>query len=136
MKKIFALILGIVLILSLCSCSLKRYPTIEAEQVESIFLWEHTSCWEMDPDQSEKFLKLYNRSWYKGKGTGEGGTPGFGVKIHFVDGAVWYINDFQTMGRDFEVGLFEDDQRKAWFYLNNQALLDYLIDDLGAGIID
>ena len=106
-------------------CGLRRFPTIDAEKVEKISIWGHGSQRELNDDEVDRFIRLYNSSRYRGEGNEEvGTTPEFGVYVYFFDGAVLAVNDFRCTGDDFEVYLYRQDQRFAWCYVDNQALLD------------
>ena len=130
MKKFVPFLLASILMIGLIGYginSCQRFPKIDPEQVDTVSVWVHTSQWNMTSSDVDKFINLYNASKYKGEGTGEGGTPAFGVEVYFVDGSELHIHDFQAMGRDFEVTFFDaSGERTAWYYINNQALLEYL----------
>ncbi len=125
------IILVMVLAVSLIGCGFKRFPTIDAEQVEKISVWCHDGRRDLNADEAARFIRLYNASKYAGEGTeAVGTTPAFGVDVYFFDGSVLAVNDFQCTGEDFEVYMFRQDQRLAWCYVDNQALLQFLLEDL------
>ena len=130
MKKFFPLILALICVLGFSCCVVKwykRFPQIDAQRVEKITVWSYTARQQLDSDEIDKFIQMYRSSQYNGNGTGEGGTPEFGASVYYIDGSVLHVNDFQTMGRDFEVTLFDaTGKREVWCYINNQALLEYL----------
>lgn len=130
MKKFVPFLLASILMIGLIGYGINGYqrsPKIDPEQVDTISVWVHTVQWKMTSGDVDKFINLYNASKYRGEGTGEGGTPAFGVEVYFVDGSELHINDFQAMGRDFEVTFFDaNGERTAWYYINNHALLEYL----------
>lgn len=130
MKKFVPFLLASILMIGLIVYGIngyQRFLKIDPEQVDTISVWVHTVQWKMTSGDVDKFINLYNASKYRGEGTGEGGTPVFVVDVHFVDGSVLNVNDFQALGRDFEVTLLDaTGQREVWCYINNQPLLEYL----------
>lgn len=136
MKKRISLILAVILLLGLSSCAIltnKRFPQIDTQQVESISFWSYAASKQMNSEDIDKFIQLYHGSRYSGQGTGEGGTPEFGVEVCFKDGAILYVNDFQALDRDFEVALIDaSGERTEWCYINNQKLLEYLLSLIAA----
>lgn len=100
----------------------KLYP----DQVVAIEVWPHCK---LNAEDTEAFIKLYNKSKYKGEGTGEGGTPEYGAAVCFADGTFLLINEFGSPERDFEVFFREaDGKKKDWYYVNNQDLREFLLE--------
>ena len=106
----------------------QKVAQIEANEVERIAVWTQiTEECELNADDSAKFIELFNSSKYEGKGTGEGGTPEFGICVYFRDGIYLLVNDFCFAGRDFEVSLRDSDgNTKAWYYLSSEELYTFV----------
>ena len=106
----------------------QRVERIEANQVKRITVWTQiTEECELNADDSAKFIALFNSSKYEGKGTGEGGTPEFGICVYFCDGTYLLVNDFGCLGKDFEVSLRDSDGNdKEWYYLSSEELYTFV----------
>lgn len=106
----------------------QKIERIEENQVEKIVVWsQYAEEYELSADDSARFIELYNSSKYSGKGTGEGGTPKFGIYVYFRDGARLRVNDFDGLGKDFEVSLYNSDgASKAWYYINSEELYNFV----------
>lgn len=128
MKKWMALVLFVVLVLLSVGCTAKDDSTsISSAQVESISVWAGYSGDEkqLTKQETKTFIQLYNQSQHMGKANGNGGTPEWGVRVSFKNGDVLCINEFN--GReDFEVSWYTADGMKAWCYINNQELMDFI----------
>ena len=78
----------------------QKINRIEMSQVEKIVVWaENTEEYEVTAADSARFVELYNSSKYEGKGTGEGGTPEFGIRVYFHTGEYLCVNDFLASSR-------------------------------------
>lgn len=106
----------------------QKMEQFETNQVEKIVVWaQHTEEYELNADDSARFIELYNSSKYGGKGTGEGGTPEFGVTVYFHDGTFMRANDFSAASGDFEITLHDSDgNRKAWYYISSKELYAFV----------
>ena len=116
--------------ISLTACAGdEEHLEITVDEVQKIrFSSQKSEDKELTSDEIEAFVELYNKSEYDGEATGEGGTPYYGVTVYYKDGSSLQINDFHSIGHDFEVGFrYDDDKRfENSFYVNNQELTDYL----------
>ncbi len=132
-SDIVLLIVTVLLLGVLSGCDFKSYPVIDAEKVETIMVEEYPAPWQMDSEQMQTFVELYNASKYAGIGNGEDTTPVFDIEVHFADGTVLYLVEFQSAGRDFKLLQEDESGIKELGYINNPELLDYLIRDLSIG---
>jgi len=103
----------------------KEIERIEEQQVEKISIWTHTiERYELNAEDSAKFIELYNAAKYAGEATGEGGTPEFGIHVSFRDGTQLYVNDFYGK---FEVWLDDaDGDKKEWHYIGSNDLYNFV----------
>ena len=101
---------------------------IDPVRVEKIVIsFNQAEGYELTAAESAAFIKSYNTSAYAGEGTGEGGTPEFGITVHFRDGSILRVNDFSAMGRNFEVSLRDAaGDKKAWYYVNSEELYAFV----------
>ena len=120
MKRIILIPLSLLLCF-LVGCN-GRYQTVSIEDVESVSVWTHSGRYELTEDEATKFIELYNNSEYKGKATGEGGTPEFGVIISLKNGKEMHVQEFCGKHADFEAF----GNAKNSFYLDNQEILSYI----------
>lgn len=120
MKRIVLIILCLLLCF-LVGCN-GRYKTVDAEEVASASAWTHNGRYELNAEELAELIKLYNSSEYKGKATGEGCTPEFGVEISLENGEKLYVDEFCGKRGDFEAFYSSG---KA-FYLDNEKLLSYI----------
>lgn len=135
MKKhgITAIISGLLIVI-LCVSLLtacNRIERIEETQVEKIIVWVY-DCgqkeYEMTSDDTKNFIELYNSSKYEGKGTGEGGTAEFGIRVYFRDGTYLLISDFSGF-RKFEVTLRNaEGVRRAWYYISSEKFSEFALE--------
>ena len=101
--SIFSVLFIVALCLSLfAACN--KMDSIEENQVEKIVAWviDSEKEYELSLDEANKFIELFNAANYEGKSTGEGGTPQFGIRVYFSDGAYLQVNDFDGL-RKLEV---------------------------------
>lgn len=134
-KKVFIIsILGAIAlcVLTLCVLLFAKHINmykIDSDQVEKITIWYYLSDGEqeLNAHDAETFIKLFNKAKYGGQGTGEGGTPEYGLVVYYVDGSYLRINDFRRMGRNFEVSLHDaNGHKKDWYYMNSQDLYEFV----------
>ena len=101
--SIFSALVIVVLCVSLfAACN--KIESIEENQVGKIDAWVINSKeeYKLSSDEAKKFIDLFNAASYEGKSTGEGGTPQFGIRVYFSDGAYLQVNDFDGSSK-FEV---------------------------------
>lgn len=113
-----------------------RFPQITTDKVDRISAWVQGAGGErqLNAEETETLIALFNKSRYEREGTGEGGTPEYGVTVYDQNGAVLTINDFHSLDLDFEVTLRNaDGERESWCYVNNEELEIYLTELLGLG---
>lgn len=113
-----------------------RFPQITADKVDRISAWVQGADGErqLNAEETETLIALFNKSRYKGEVPWEGGTLKYGVTVYYQNGAVLTINDFHSTGHDFEVTLRNaDGERESWCYVNNEDLEIYLTELLGLG---
>ena len=122
--SIFVTLFVIILLVSLLTAC-QKIQKVEKNQVEKITAWTHNTVkYELNEEDSAKFIELYNVSKYEGKGTGEGGTPNFGITVYFFDGAYLRVNDFYGK---LEVWLYDaDGDEKEWYYISSNELYNYV----------
>ena len=122
--SIFFTLFVIILLVSLLTAC-QKIQKVEKNQVEKITAWTHNTVkYELNEEDSAKFIELYNVSKYEGKGTGEGGTPNFGITVYFFDGAYLRVNDFYGK---LEVWLYDaDGDEKEWYYISGNELYNYV----------
>ena len=105
------------------------FPKISPDKVEKVVIWVDgpTKDKELNPQETDALIKMYNDSKYAGNGRGDGGTPQVQAIVYFTDGSVLRISEFRLIDRDIEVSLSNKNGiKKRWFYINNRELLDYL----------
>lgn len=120
MKRI-VLIAFCLLLCFLVGCN-GRYKTVDIEEVVSASVWTHNGQYELNAEELAEFIKLYNSSEYKGKATGEGGTPEFGASVELEGGKQLIVNDYGYGNIHFEA--FNDGEKG--FYLDNEELLSFI----------
>jgi hypothetical protein len=106
-----------------------RIPRITASKVDRIVVWTQALKEPPQLDAGEKgtIISLFNKARYMGKGTGEGGTPEYGVVVYLKDGSRMQISAFHGLGRNFEVSLHNAKGKKTiWCYINSPELEDFL----------
>lgn len=128
--SVFSALFIVILCMSLFTAC-QRVAQIEANEVERIAVWTQiTEECELNADDSAKFIELFNSSKYEGKGTGEGGTPEFGICVYFHDGTYLRANDFSGFaGRDFEVSFCDSDgNKKEWYYISSKEFYTFVLE--------
>lgn len=126
MKKIFSMLISLILLLSLSACG-SSFKHIEIDDVESIDVWiyendgTHKSR-DLTQDEIKTFLELYNSSTYVGKATGEGCTPRSGASIDLKNDRSMFVNEFCGEA-DIEIGGYYNNRS---IYINNQELLKFI----------
>ncbi len=122
--SIFSALFIVILCASLFAAC-QRVEQIDANQVERIEVWHQLGgSLELTADDSARFIDLYNSSKYEGKGTGDGGTPDFGILVYFRDGTYLSASDF--FGK-LEVSLrTADGGQKAWYYISSKELYTFV----------
>lgn len=128
MRKYIAFVMLFVFLFLCVGCAADENGLeISAKDVASVHVWLLGKSGDIPLDSAEMktFIQLYNQSQYMGEANGNGGTPEWGVQVSFKNGEVLTINEFN--GReDFEVCWHTAVGEKAWCYINNQKLLDYV----------
>lgn len=108
-----------------------KIQQIEEDQVAKIVVWVYDHGkkeYEMTLEDTKKLIELYNSSKYGGEGTGEGGTPEFGIRVYFLDGTYLLINDFCGF-RKFEVSLRNaDGAHQAWYYISSEKFSEFALE--------
>ena len=134
-KKIIVLSIFVAVILCIATVCVSvliyknSFSKISPDKVEKVVVWVDgpTKDKELNTEETEALIKMYNGSKYAGNGKGDGGTPQVQAIVYFTDGSVLRISEFGLIDRDIEVTLrSKNGIEKRWFYLNNQELLDYL----------
>ena len=121
MKRILALLICLMMLLSLSACG-SSFKHIKIDEVKSITAWiledgDTQISRELTQEEIKTFLELYNASTYVGKATGEGGTPQYGATIEFKNDHYLFVNEFCGNTADIESG-------KS--YINNKELLEFI----------
>ena len=132
MKKWIAFVLVLVVLFSFAGCGNNNpLSEIALKKVASIELWcnDPFTKVELNAEEIETFVKLYNASQYQGEGTGVGGTPVFGATVYYEDGSAFCINEFNGTA-DLEVTFHSSTKQGAWCYVNNPELLTYMEEKL------
>lgn len=121
--SIFSAFLIVVLCVPLFTAC-NKIEIIEENQVEEIVARVINSKeeYKLSSDEAKKFIGLFNAASYEGKSTGEGGTPQFGIRVYFSDGAYLQVNDFDGL-RKFEVyaGKANEVQSRC-YYVSSEEL--------------
>ncbi len=129
-KHRIASIFSALFIVALCvslftACN--KMDSIEENQVEKIEAWviNNEEEYELSADESKKFIELFNTANYEGKSTGEGGTPQFGIRVYFSDGAYLHVNDFAGVHK-FEVYASEaNGSQSRCYYVSSEELYTF-----------
>ena len=124
-------VLSALLIVALCvslftACN--KMDSIEENQVEKIVAWviDSEKEYELSADETKKFIELFNTASYEGKSTGEGGTPEFGVRVYYSDGACLVVNDFCGLSK-FEVAFRKaDGGQRSGYYISSEELYAFV----------
>lgn len=122
--SLFSVLLIILLCVSMLAAC-KRIKPIQENQVARIVVWAYSygeKQYELPSGDASRFIEIFNSSKYEGAGTGEGGTPEFGIRVYFRDGSCLHITDFGGF-RKFEV--FQCDpggRNRDWYYVSSEAL--------------
>lgn len=121
-----ALFVAILCVSLFTACN--KIDKIEETQVDKVVVWSFgNETRKMNLDDTARFIELYNSSEYAGKGTGEGGTPEFGIHVYFSNGTRLDLNDFNGLGKDFEVSIRNaGGNRTAWYYINSEELRTFV----------
>ena len=132
-KRRIATILAALFVVILCVSLLvitNRIEKIKDNQVEKIIIWSDTKGeYEFNSDETAEFINLYNSSKYKGKATGEGGTPEFGIRVVLRDGGRFNITNVCCSDEEFELSIRNSDgEKENWYYFKNQSLYDFALD--------
>lgn len=100
---------------------------IDPHRVDRITFEDRPETRELTAEETAKFIELYNSAVYAGKATGDGGTPDYNFTVHFKDGSYMWVNDFNSMGKDFEVSVYNSLKIEiAWYYVDSQHLLTFM----------
>lgn len=120
MKRIILIALSLILCF-LVGCN-AHYKTVDVGTVTSASVWTYDGRYELNDEELAELIKLYNSSRYKGKATGDGGTPEFGASISFENGEELCVNEFGGKYGDFEAFY----NAKKAFYIDNEELLSFV----------
>ena len=126
--SVFSVLIIVILCVSLFTAC-RRFERIETSQVERIVLWTQTTVeeYELNAEESAKFIELFNSSKYEGRESEYGTTAEFGIHVYFRDGTYMNVNDFQSGGFDFEVSLRDSDgKEKTGYYTSNEELYTFV----------
>lgn len=130
MRKYIALVLVVFLVLLSVGCTANDdFPQISARKVFSVSLWsqDSESFIELNEEQTETFIQLYNQSQYYGEATGAGGTPEYGAFVYYKNDDFFIINKFNANYADVEVTFYKNQfEKKDWCYVINPELMDYI----------
>ncbi len=119
-KMLSLLIICIGLCASLFACN--STDRVDERQVEKIVLGEYA----FSESEVKQFIELFNSASYEGEGTGIGGTPDYIIEVYIDDGSYLLVNQFGSLGCDFEVFLYNDGKRLEWYYVNSEELKEFV----------
>lgn len=105
---------------------------IDPDKVEKITFWADgiglRGEQELNAQDAETVIILYNESEHSGKGIGDGGTPEFGITVYFTNGNTLRLSQFHIGDRDLEISFRDANGKKEdWFYVKNQDLYDFIL---------
>ena len=129
-KHRIASIFSVLFIVALCVslfAACNKMDSIEENQVDKIAAWviDSEKEYELSADEAKKFIELFNTASYEGKSTGEGGTPQFGIRVYFSDGAYLYVNDFCGLAK-FEVySCKANGSQSRCYYVSSEELFAF-----------
>lgn len=109
----------------------RRIHKIDPDKVEKITFWADgiglRGEQELNEQDAETIIIMYNESKYSGKGIGDGGTPEFGITVYFTNGNTLRLSQFHIGDRDFEMSYTNANGKKEdWFYVKNQDIYNYV----------
>ena len=122
-KSRIALILSVLCIIVLCVSLFSRcgrFYWISADQVKSIiFSVNHSPGYDLNEEDSEMFIKLFNSAKYKGTDIGYSTTPVCRIEVNYYDGSTLLIYEYgdHNYSVSFDSG---DDQVK--YFLSSEEL--------------
>lgn len=129
MKKKAWIIAGVLVLCALCVVVgiffwADRYK-LNADEIDRISLWNAslTASSDLKAEDAERFVELFNKARYAGKGTGEGGTPDWSVSVYCKDGTRYQISEHGQAGSTVQV-----QGEKAWFYVESTELKDFILE--------
>lgn len=130
MKQFIASVCILALFLYLCSCT--GFSPVFPWQVEGIsmhYMDEHYQdfYYELSPEDTETFLRLYSNAVYAGECQGELGTQSYHFTIRMKNGNDIIISEFSESFPRLEV----ETNLGAWFWNDSQELLDYIWELIG-----
>ena len=126
-SKWLVLVLCAVLLAALFFVRQRNIYQIDPSRVDRITFEDRPITRELTAEETEKFIILFNSAAYAGKATGDGGTPDYNFTVYFKDGSYMWVNDFNSMRKDFEVSVYNPLKIKiAWYYLDSQSLLNFM----------
>ena len=115
-KVLSLLIICICLCASFFACN--STDRVDESQVEKIELGKYA----FSESEVKQFIELFNSAAYEGEGTGIGGTPDYIIEVYIDDGSYLRVNQFGSLGYDFEVFRYNDGKRLEWYYVNSEEL--------------
>lgn len=122
-----AIIFGILVFCILRYIDLNSMKKIDPDKVEKITIWAHGSYegQELNASDAEKFIELYNESKFR-KNEDGGTTPDFGVSVYLVDGSYLWVNDFEEVGRNFEVSFHKANGNQKRYFIESPELYEFV----------
>ena len=126
-NKWFLVALFTILLAALFFVRQRNIYQIDTSRVDRITFEDRPITRELTAEETEKFIILFNSAAYAGKATGDGGTPDYNFTVYFKDGSYMGVNDFNSMGKDFEVSVYNPLKIEiAWYYVDSQSLLNFM----------
>lgn len=130
MKQFIASICILAVFLCLYSCT--GFSAVSTWQVDGIsmhYMDGHYQNfhYELSPEDTETFLKLYSRAKYAGECQGELGTQSFHFTIRMKNGNDIVISETSESFPRVEV----ETDAGAWFWIDSQELFDYIWELIG-----
>lgn len=122
-KSRIGLILSLLCIIVLCGSLFSRcgrFYRINADQVKSIIFSVNTSPgYDLNEEDSEMFIKLFNSAKYKGTDIGYGTTPVCRIEVNYYDGRTLLVYEYE--GHNYSVSYGSGDD-KVEYYVNSEEL--------------
>ena len=126
-SKWFVLALCAILLVALFLIRQRNLYQIDPQRVDRITFEDRPETRELTAEEAARFIELYNSAVYAGKSTGDGGTPDYNFTVYFKDGSYMWVNDFNSMRKDFEVSVRNALKVEiAGYYVDSQPLLDFM----------
>lgn len=120
---VLGIVLGVV-------CWQNRYK-LNADEIDRISLLPDpfTASVNLEAEDAERFIELFNAAKYAGEANGEGTTPEWLVRVYCNDGSCYKISDFSKTSGRIQVSYYDPSGgMEAWFYVESLELMDFVLE--------